>query len=153
MSKIECETCGELIEITGSSVVLPYMCNSCMNDKLADEMGYDYDYYDDPCPAIDSVQELDPTGHLIVDLKLQNERLTQERNRAERLLDDYRNRPEEPALHVTKAALEESEAELNRVREQVDTLKDAAGLQANRAIRAESVIARVIEQLRKVVEG
>ena len=41
MSRVECANCGEIVEVTGSSVVFPYVCSACLGDDTdyADEEG------------------------------------------------------------------------------------------------------------------
>ena len=71
MNRVECANCGEIVEVTGSSVVFPYVCSACLGDDTdyADEEGDDIPCdapYNSgvPCQsALDSVQEeqyLDP---------------------------------------------------------------------------------------------
>lgn len=125
MAKIECNDCGEMIEITASSVSLPYVCGECQRDfeELWDEDFGDFetedismeqvlgngaqDYagqkYEDMAPA-----PLEPTEALIADLKAQNERLTA---RLE-------------GLSEIKATLEQSQKEVKEYQERVDELKD-----------------------------
>ena len=48
MNRVECANCGEIVEVTGSSVVFPYVCSACLGD--------DTDYADEeeddlPCDA------------------------------------------------------------------------------------------------------
>ena len=39
MNRVECNICGEIVEVTGSSVVFPYVCSACLGDDTyyADE--------------------------------------------------------------------------------------------------------------------
>jgi hypothetical protein len=39
MNKVECSECNEVVEVTGSSVVFPYVCSACLGDDTdyADE--------------------------------------------------------------------------------------------------------------------
>lgn len=39
MNRVECANCGEIVEVTGSSVVFPYVCSACLGDDTdyADE--------------------------------------------------------------------------------------------------------------------
>ena len=67
MNRVECANCGEIVEVTGSSVVFPYVCSACLGDDTdyADEEGDNAPYNSGvPCQsALDSVQEeqyLDP---------------------------------------------------------------------------------------------
>ena len=48
MNRVECANCGEIVEVTGSSVVFPYVCSACLGDDTdyADEEGDDL-----PCDA------------------------------------------------------------------------------------------------------
>ena len=48
MNRVECANCGEIVEVTGSSVVFPYVCSACLGDDTdyADEEGDDI-----PCDA------------------------------------------------------------------------------------------------------
>ena len=41
MNRVECANCGEIVEVTGSSVVFPYVCSACLGDDTdyADEEG------------------------------------------------------------------------------------------------------------------
>ena len=65
MNRVECANCGEIVEVTGSSVVFPYVCSACLGDDTdyADEEGDDLPCdapYNSgvPCQsALDSVQE------------------------------------------------------------------------------------------------
>ena len=65
MNRVECANCGEIVEVTGSSVVFPYVCSACLGDDTdyADEEGDDIPCdapYNSgvPCQsALDSVQE------------------------------------------------------------------------------------------------
>ena len=48
MNRVECANCGEIVDVTGSSVVFPYLCSACLGDDTdyADEDGDDL-----PCDA------------------------------------------------------------------------------------------------------
>ena len=65
MNRVECANCGEIVEVTGSSVVFPYVCSACLGDDEEDNIPCDAPYNSGvPCQsALDSVQEeqyLDP---------------------------------------------------------------------------------------------
>jgi hypothetical protein len=56
MNKVECSECSEMVEVSGSSVVFPYVCSACLGDDTdyADEEPYNSGV---PCQsALDSVQ-------------------------------------------------------------------------------------------------
>ena len=229
MAKIECNTCGELIDVTASSVVLPYVCPGCLDDGYGFGDGFDdygdctcenceecestgtngaVDYagqkYEDMAPAVSNVSETHMLGYLgkdgfqpapvddcgtplgntteqlIADLRtqlegqkaradnldtqvrdLENEiafcdkRVAQFRGLANRetaraakmesLLNDYRKRPEEQSLSITKSALAQSQKEVLEYQEKLDKLKDVNWglLQKLGAIR--SALAGVME--------
>ena len=50
MNRVECANCGEIVEVTGSSVVFPYVCSACLGDDTdyADEEGDDIPCDDAP---------------------------------------------------------------------------------------------------------
>ena len=137
MNRIECSNCGEIVETSVTRVTFPFMCTSCISDKLdgyesalrhhSDEDSYyddcDQDY-GDMAPASEnllgiSMEEvlgtLNPTDALIADLKAQNERLTA---RLEGLTKWA------AGLSETKAALKQSQREVLEYQKQVDELKD-----------------------------
>src|SRR5271165_2776728 len=88
MAKIECYKCSEMIDVTASSVVLPYVCSICdegdseCKDIPMEVLGTNQKY-EDMAPAGNETHTLgylgengfQPTEALIADLKAQNESL------------------------------------------------------------------------------
>ncbi len=84
ITRIECANCSDVVEVTSTSVTLPFYCNACETDAISDnismeEMGQ---RYEDMAPArtfqADDVIERDATNALISDLEAQNTNLLNE---------------------------------------------------------------------------
>ncbi len=78
MNRVECANCGEIVEVTGSSVVFPYVCSACLGDDTdyADEEGDDI-----PCDA---------TTYYIVEARSKSSNWFRSQNaRTKGIFDDY----------------------------------------------------------------
>ena len=83
MNRVECANCGEIVEVTGSSVVFPYVCSACLGD--------DTDYADEEG---DNIPCDDATTYYIVEARSKSRKrfddwFRSENARTKGIFDDY----------------------------------------------------------------
>jgi hypothetical protein len=116
MTKIECNGCGDQVEVTACSVCLPYVCDSCQqagygcDDEISLEevLGTNQKYEDmAPAPVDDCGTPLgNTTEALIADLKAQNESLLKEVEFCNRRVRQYQQiAKQEGVLRVSAESL------------------------------------------------